>query len=776
MRKTYPYLQNVYAPDLNVESAKRYFLTYLDDFVNQREYVKITLLDWEENPIKSIEGKIISGSISKDGSSAVRRTCNLSCAVDGNSYNSDNLKMDFSLNKKIFIELGVKNDSPYYKEYPILWFPQGVFFITSFSMNSSASSTVNLSLGLKDKMALLNGDIGGKFSSTVQFDMMTTQLSSGETKEQKVLIYNIIKELVNHYGKEDLNNIIIEDVPLRIRKIMRWIGSNPLYGVLIPATELGPEQWEFFLDRPASNYYTFEYGDDVGYIYEDFVVNSELIGAAGDSVCSILDQIKNILGNYEYFYDEMGIFHFREIKNFLNVTQGEFLLDEMSENDYLIETTNEKAVYAFEDNRNITSITITPQYENIKNDYIVHGLRQSDVSDITHEVMYHLVIDEKPEIRGVHQENGKTWSYYGGEDEYHFVVCYTDPEDGLNKLAIVDGLDYSDENKLVYAYNGYDKLPMVGNFNKFYYVKDSAADDNGIIINADKVYYWENDLYKELTFSTFEQDENGEEIEIKHSLGINSDYFYETYYPKDWRTFLYLKGLQAQNLGTDEGEYFAELAAFWPKSYNLLHNKQDWFVNRSGENESYSVLSKGDYFLDFIDTSADVGVYSVSAIGRRQDVCQEDDINCLFEPEIPNVIFLNIDNPSDNISENTTLNDDMGEDLSDDDLIDMAREYCDKNGHPYCQVREDIYSGLAIGGYSNSAYEKIRYELFCHTNFQKTVSLTSIPIYYLEPNSRVTINDKSTNTYGDFMVQNINLSFGPGANMSVTLNEIHERL
>lgn len=45
MRKTYPYLQNVYAPDLNDESAKRRFLSYIDDFVNQRQYVKITLLD-----------------------------------------------------------------------------------------------------------------------------------------------------------------------------------------------------------------------------------------------------------------------------------------------------------------------------------------------------------------------------------------------------------------------------------------------------------------------------------------------------------------------------------------------------------------------------------------------------------------------------------------------------------------------------------------------------------------------------------------------------------
>jgi hypothetical protein len=95
---------------------------------------------------------------------------------------------------------------------------------------------------------------------------------------------------------------------------------------------------------------------------------------------------------------------------------------------------------------------------------------------------------------------------------------------------------------------------------------------------------------------------------------------------------------------------------------------------------------------------------------------------------------------------------------------------------PYTQVGSEIFSNLAIGGYANSAYEAIRYELFCHTRYQKTVSITSIPVFYLAPNSRVVLSSKTTNTYGDFMIQNINLTFGPGANMSVVLNEVAERL
>jgi hypothetical protein len=65
-------------------------------------------------------------------------------------------------------------------------------------MNSAVTSAVNLTLQLKDKMSLLNGDVGGTLPATVQFDTMTTQLADGTITEQKVLYYNIITELVHH--------------------------------------------------------------------------------------------------------------------------------------------------------------------------------------------------------------------------------------------------------------------------------------------------------------------------------------------------------------------------------------------------------------------------------------------------------------------------------------------------------------------------------------------------------------------------------------------------
>lgn len=122
MRKFYPYLQDSYHETEKEGLTRREFLAQLDDIINQKRYARLTLLNWKEEPLKEIQGEIVSGSLSKDGSSAVRVTGNLTTAVDAGSYSVEDANMDFAVNKKIFIEVGIRNDTNQYKNYPILGF------------------------------------------------------------------------------------------------------------------------------------------------------------------------------------------------------------------------------------------------------------------------------------------------------------------------------------------------------------------------------------------------------------------------------------------------------------------------------------------------------------------------------------------------------------------------------------------------------------------------------------------------------------------------------
>ena len=731
MRKNYPYLLDTTFEDTNGLKQKTNFLQEIDNFVNQKQYVKITLLNWNEEPIKEIQGELSGGSISKDGSSSVRRTCSLTAIVDRGEYNIEDSKMDFAINKKIYIECGIKNYSKHYKDYPILWFPQGVFFISNFSITSNVSSNISISLTLKDKMCGLNGEVGGTFPAAVILDEMDTQSPTGQFVHQKILIYDIIQEIVHHYGGEPLNNILIEDVPNRIKRVMRWTGENPLYLKAISAD--GYTWYEGLLDKPSDMTGVKQYNtnEDVGYTYADFVYDTELTANLGESVVTVLDKIKQYLGNYEYFYDEFGVFHFREIKNYLNTTQSKILLDDMDAKDYLAETTTGKTVYSFSDKTNIISITQNPQYANIKNDYVIQGLRKRTNSNASVLVRYHLAIDRKPTV-------GNT---------YKNLLLYEEADTNLIKAAYPLSLGKDEE------------LPQPGNFNIIYRVEEDGES---------KFYYWEDAVYKE--------------VKVKKYYSNAS----EGYTTKDWRTELYLQGLLAKNLGTDAGQYYAkiqdsfganlgesfiddiyrqqqqnkvdvdyyfeELDAFWPQIYNLETQK---FYGEEEDKAAYtSSLADGNYYLDFIDPyTSGLGEFSIANIGRRTLAIQNDDVNCIFQPEVPDIVFLN----------------------TDDDDIDIQRDECDRKGQPYSQVKSNIYQALATGGFKNGAFDQIKYQLYLHTNYQKILSLSALPVLYLEPNSRVEINDATTNAQGDFMAQSISIPLGAGNSMSVTLNQCLER-
>ena len=165
------------------------FLNQLDNLRVKEQFVRITVLSWKEDPIQEIQGKVISGSLNLDGNSSLRRTANLT--VFAEELVNDLTEIDdlLSINRKIKLEIGIKNTVPNYtydaiqglkdqtfhytidykKEYGnIIWFPMGIFVI--FDPNITHSTTgVNISLTLKDKMCLLNGDAGGVIPSAVEF-------------------------------------------------------------------------------------------------------------------------------------------------------------------------------------------------------------------------------------------------------------------------------------------------------------------------------------------------------------------------------------------------------------------------------------------------------------------------------------------------------------------------------------------------------------------------------------------------------------------------------
>ena len=658
------------------------FLKQVDLQKNKEQLAKITVLDWAENPIQDITGIVTGGSLNIDGSSAVRRTCNLNIYIKDTENNITNINHFLSLNKKVKVEIGFKNTTKKYLDYEIIWFPIGTYVIITPSISHSTSGT-SVSLQLKDKMCLLNGEVGGVLPASVTFSEMEYVNEEGLITVVKPSLYQIIQEAVNHWGGEQLGKIIISDLDTKIKKVMKWTGDSNIY--LYKDNNI----WKVSTSNPGiEGTITIKPYDDIGYIYTDFCYTGDLVGNAGDSVTSILDQIKNTLGNYEYFYDLDGNFIFQEIKNYLNTSQSTIEIQNLNQDDYIIDQSKGKTVYTFDDSTLITSYSNNPQFNMIKNDFIVWGSRETPSGQKV-PIRYHLAIDKKPDI-------GNT----------HLVFKYMDEEEGLVKaksvISVTELPDISDAVIGVFYYNTIDKK---------IYTYDAETEKYKII----------DTTLTELTAT-------------------------------DWRTELYLQGVDAESFSTNNNDYFTELSNEWVKLYDIWGNS-----NSNASPDFYEEVKRNpsniDYFLDFIDSGAAIDEFSIQNIGRRTKVVTDDKVNCIFAPDIPDWIIINNKDP----------------------LATEKEEEAASRGQQFSRVDEEIYNALSAGGNANSAYDYVRSLLYQYTSYNESINIQCIPIYYLDVNTRIGVQDAESNIYGDYIINRISLPLDLSGTMTISATRALEK-
>lgn len=651
------------------------FLDQLDCLKIKTEFIKITALSWDEESIEEIQGKVINGSLNIDGGSSLRRTANLTMFAEEQENDLSQINNLIAINKKIKLEIGIVNKVPsytyytqnsnglqvphivdYQKEYgDIIWFPLGIFVI--FDPNiSHGLQGVTISLSLKDKMCLLNGDAGGKLPATVYFHERDYEDKDGNVIIEQPTIRQIIEEAVNHFGEENLSKIIISDVDERIKQVVQYIGDVPLYY----REDQGQGEVKYSLTKPSTEFRTYEYGDDVGFIYTDFVYPGELIGNVGESITSVLDKIVSVLGNFEYFYDVDGNFHFQEIKNYLNTT---YTTEELKKSDdpfnaveyRNVDLSNGKSVYTFNNSNLISSFANSPKYTNVKNDFLVWGVRTSQ-QGVQIPIRYHVAIDKKPKYDGT--------------------------------------LELKDENGEVIQKGGYGK-------------------HQNITLKPDE-------------FGNF----------YAKSNGVNGGG--KTIITKDWREELYYQGVEAEPNGINYPYYYTELKNEFPKIYDLQSQE---FKKEYSDNPTNM-----DFFLDIIDDDAEVGIYNIDNIGRRPEYISDEKINCVFEQTPPDIVFIEIGSETQ----------------------EADKKECEKKGQVYYQVSPEMYSLFTIGGYQNSCYQRICEMLYLYTHMNNSISISALPIYYLEPNTRITVLDNVSGIFGDYIIKTISLPLDISSAMSIS--------
>ena len=218
----------------------------------------------------------------------------------------------------------------------------------------------------------------------------------------------------------------------------------------------------------------------------------------------------------------------------------------------------------------------------------------------------------------------------------------------------------------------------------------------------------------------------------------------------DWRTQLYFQGLVANVLGTDSNYYFAQLYNEWPLIYDIRNKRfYDEVINNP---------TQINYFLDFIDQpSAGIAELSVNNIGRRTQVINADkNVNCVFQAWIPDLILINLG-------------------LNEKEVKELKEE-CQKRGQPFYQIERVLYDATDIGGSRYSAYEEIRQVLHQYTKYNETISLQTLPIYHLQPNTRITIENAESNIYGDYIIDTLSFTLDNSSMLTINATKAPEKI
>lgn len=423
------------------------FLLDLTTAQEREIYCKIIALNFDECPLEEITGNVSSGSISIDGTSSIRRSCSISLIAQELNIHA----YYWGLHTKIKVFIGMKNNINS-KYDDIIWFPQGIYILTSFSTSQSTTGWT-VSLSGKDKMCLLNGEVGGIVNSLSwdfgKIDIENTDENGnglGTYSKSDFLLKDIITEAVHLYAKEPYHNIIINDLDDVGLELLEYRGTEPLYFLVNQITN---EVVNYSFDGDQGGYYICNenniyelsnytlatipvydnrieldfgsptedptiiyakidnnyipytvikatYGDVVGYRITDLTYSGDLIVSVGTSIVNgVLEPIVKMLGDFEYFYNLLGQFVFQKKKTYVNTVWNNIVKNQDNEVYATNAMQTSSSIYTFENGNLITSFSNNPDLANVKNDYSIWGTR---VGASAVELPIHLryAIDKKP--------------------------------------------------------------------------------------------------------------------------------------------------------------------------------------------------------------------------------------------------------------------------------------------------------------------------------------------------------------------------------------------
>lgn len=610
--------------------------------------------------------------------------------------------------------------------------------------------------------------------------------------------------------------------------------DNAVNGLYI-SDDYQPTKFKFSENGKTYTLVKYTTGEAVGYEPTALIYAGDLIANAGESLTSILDKIVKMLGDFEYFYDVEGRFIFQRKRTYVNVSWSSIIdtnreyNDEEYVEDYALA---HPTVFDFKNGLLISSFQNSPNLLNLRNDYSLWGSRTSGDTQIPIHLRY--AIDKIPTQYStieITQDDAEyftetfpeLWPVSDGSDgkpmksaEDYVQESVTYVSDEVAETEVEGGKRVNWREVLYQMALDYRKWNHTDDF--FYRVAKANA-GAGLYINGKTGYeqyytdilgFW-RDLYL--------PKEKIDEAILSYNandLIVNNLIYYEKVdgkytNPRD------LDNLKADNAikYSDEppenaGMVFYDLvernndgtyvvATDYGLDKNIYLRAQDWSkfdpttglpaaaykkwgeYKLSGNNTLYALPQRSDdgynfsnfdpntgwnynvtntphllnFWIEFLDTTGQLAKYSVPAIGDRPRVVNDDKIKGIYFREVPNLVFMSASERQDNkILDNFLL----------------------RTGKDFCQYPDSMSNLFVISTRGKSAKDEVENQLYNYSYCTENVNINAIPIYNLEPNTKIYIEDERNHIVGDYIVNRLTIPLAYNGTMQISAVKAVDRI
>ena len=157
-----------------------------------------------------------------------------------------------------------------------------------------------------------------------------------------------------------------------------------------------------------------------------------------------------------------------------------------------------------------------------------------------------------------------------------------------------------------------------------------------------------------------------------------------------------------------------------------------------------------------MNTDGELGKYAAQTIGNRPKAINDDKVTAIYFQETPSVLFL------------------TEEDYK--QLEENREDYNDMTGYTFVRLQPFMENYFSISAQGKSAKDELDNLLYQHTYATEQVTLTSMPLYCLQPNTRICVNDNNTGINGEFIVSKITVPLQYNGTTSITTTKAVERI